>query len=236
MSSVDHSHPEHADHGDAHAIGHGHHKPSTHVPHVLPLSTYFKCWGALMVLTAITVGASYVDFGAANLIIAVVIATIKASTVALIFMHLLYDEKFNAIIIASSIIFLGIFVGFTMSDTEARGSGEKIQGERPQNISQPFARTHNEQLIVDKWAPKGAASALTGPPGVIVPKPAVAPTPAPTASEAPAAPEGSAAPAPSGSVAPEGSAAPAPSGSAAPAPSGSAAPSVSAKPAPSGKP
>ncbi len=222
MSSAEHSHSD-AGHGDAHA-GHGHHRPSKHVPHVLPLKTYFICWGALMVLTAITVGASYVDFGAANLIIAVVIATIKASTVALIFMHLLYDEKFNAIIIASSIIFLGIFVGFTMSDTEGRGLGEKIQGERPQNISQPFERTHHDQVLVDTWAPKGSTSAMTGPPGVIPPKPSASVDPVPVPVPVPA------------SAAPSDSAAPAPEGSVAPAPSASAAPSGSVKPAPSTKP
>src|SRR5262245_38421949 len=102
-------------HGHAHAAG------ADHKPHVLPIPIYLKTWGALMVLTAITVGASYVHFGSWNLIIAMLVATIKATIVGLIFMHLFWDHKFHAIIFCFSIIFLSIFIGFTMADTTYRG-------------------------------------------------------------------------------------------------------------------
>jgi len=75
-------------HDDDHGHGHGHDDGE---PHVLPLSTYFAVWGALVVLTVITVAASRFDFGAANTVIAMFIATVKATLVALFFMHLYHN-------------------------------------------------------------------------------------------------------------------------------------------------
>ena len=49
---------------------------------------YVSTLVALLILTAITVGASYIDFGSGNVVIALIIATIKATIVALFFMHL----------------------------------------------------------------------------------------------------------------------------------------------------
>lgn len=127
-----------------HAHG-GAHDPNDHHPHVLPLKTYLGTWGGLLVLTVITVGASYVDFGSGNLFIAMVIATIKATLVAALFMHLRYDERFNTIIISSSLIFLAIFIGFTIADTGNRGRAETIEKERPANIKDPFGALNPEQ-------------------------------------------------------------------------------------------
>lgn len=125
-------------HGHDHDHGHGHGQGGDHVPHVLPLKVYIGTWLGLMVFTVITVAASYVDFGDVNLWIALLIATIKASLVALLFMHLRWDERFNSIILVSSLIFLAIFIGFTMSDTENRGRAEPIEHERPANVKDPF--------------------------------------------------------------------------------------------------
>lgn len=121
-----------ADH-DAH-----HHGPD-HVPHVSPLSLYLKTFGTLMVLTVITVGASYVNLGVTvNLIIALIIATIKATVVAAFFMHLAYDHKFHTIVFASSLVFLLIFVSFTMFDTSARGQFDPVKRNRPALMTDPF--------------------------------------------------------------------------------------------------
>ena len=126
---------------DAHAHGHG----KDHVPHVLPLSTYLKTWGALLVLTVVTVGASYVNFGAANLWIALLIASAKAATVALVFMHLYWDHKFHAVIFGVSLIFLAVFIIFTLYDTQSRGRADGIEGQRPADVRAPFAGTRAER-------------------------------------------------------------------------------------------
>ena len=86
-----------------------------HEHHIIPLSTYFKVFGALMVLTALTVLTAQVDLGGwINIIVAMVIATIKASLVLMFFMHLYYDNKTNLIFFLGSILFLVIFITFTL--------------------------------------------------------------------------------------------------------------------------
>ena len=92
-----------------------HSKSHSPLPYLLTLI-------ALLILTGVTVGASYVNFGSStvNVIVAMLIATMKASLVALIFMHLRNDKPLNSIIFVSSLIFLGIFLGFCMIDVDSR--------------------------------------------------------------------------------------------------------------------
>ena len=140
---------------DSHG-GHGAHG-ADHVPHVLPLKVYFATFGVLVVLTVLTVTASRFDFGSMNLVIALLIATIKAVTVAALFMHLAFDHKFHSIIIGSSIIFLSIFIGFTMFDTNYRGRSDAIEGERPADILAPFKETQADEAIKEKYLGEGGA-------------------------------------------------------------------------------
>lgn len=94
--------------------------------HVSPVSLYWAVYIGLMILTIITVLAYYIplwlnlNLGAANVIIAMAIATTKASLVCLYFMHLKYDKKFLSIAFLSSLIFLGLFLGFTLLDINTR--------------------------------------------------------------------------------------------------------------------
>ncbi len=58
---------------------------------------YLAVFAALAVFTAVTVGASFMHFGekgshTGNIIVALIIATIKASLVAAIFMHLKWER------------------------------------------------------------------------------------------------------------------------------------------------
>ncbi len=81
---------------------------------------YVKTLLALLFLTIVTVGASYIDFGAGNVVIALFIATIKASLVALFFMHLKDDKPVNGIIAVAGFLFLGIFLMFDFIDFGTR--------------------------------------------------------------------------------------------------------------------
>lgn len=74
----------------------------------------------LLILTGITVGASYIDFGPANVAIALIIATCKAILVALFFMHLKWDKPVNAIAAVAGFLFLGIFLMFDLLDLDHR--------------------------------------------------------------------------------------------------------------------
>jgi cytochrome c oxidase subunit 4 len=74
---------------------------------------------ALLALTALTVTAAGIDFGPYNTVIALVIATMKASLVALFFMHLRYD-RFNAVVFLGGVFFLAVFMIFTLFDINSR--------------------------------------------------------------------------------------------------------------------
>jgi cytochrome c oxidase subunit 4 len=88
-----------------------------HSNHVLPLWVYLGVFSALLVLTVTTVAVAQVDLGTtANLIIAMVVACVKAGLVALFFMHLLYDKKIYLYVFMSSLVCLTIFIIFTGFD------------------------------------------------------------------------------------------------------------------------
>ena len=71
----------------------------------------------LLFLTWATVAVSYIDLGGMNVVVAMGVATLKASLVALYFMHLRWDRPFNAVIFVGSLFLLGLFLGFALLDT-----------------------------------------------------------------------------------------------------------------------
>lgn len=148
----------HAPKDHAHPSADAHHGSPDHVPHIVPVAEYFKTWGTLMILTGVTVGASYVNFGSANVWIALLIATVKASLVALYFMHLRHDQRFNSVILGAAVIFLGVFIAFTMFDTETRGRTDAIRADRPVDIKAPFSGTRSEQRAREKVAAEKIAA------------------------------------------------------------------------------
>jgi cytochrome c oxidase subunit 4 len=87
--------------------------------HVVPLRVLLAVWAALVLLTWITVAVAHVDLGNLNLWIAMTIATVKASLVALYFMHLRYDKPFYGVILVGALLFVMLFIGLAMMDTLA---------------------------------------------------------------------------------------------------------------------
>ena len=75
---------------------------------------------ALLFLTIVTVAAASFNFGSANVVIALAIATLKATLVALFFMHLVWDKPVNSIIAIAGFLFLGIFLMFDFLDVGTR--------------------------------------------------------------------------------------------------------------------
>jgi cytochrome c oxidase subunit 4 len=73
---------------------------------------YFLIFGVLVVLTAVTVAVSFVRFEdeLVNVLIALFIASIKASCVALFFMHLKFESKLIYVIIGVPLILCVILV------------------------------------------------------------------------------------------------------------------------------
>jgi cytochrome c oxidase subunit 4 len=107
------------------------HTHETHDHDPSSSGVYVKTLIALLFLTVVTVAASYVDFGAGNVVIALFIATIKATLVALFFMHLRYEKPVNAVVATAGFLFLGIFLMFCFIDFDSR------QNLQPVNLKPP---------------------------------------------------------------------------------------------------
>jgi cytochrome c oxidase subunit IV len=95
--------------------------------HIVSRTVYFVIFGALMVFTALTVGAAFVDldniFHGANTVVALTIAVIKATLVVLYFMHVRYSSRLIWVIVVSGIFWLAIMFVFTVSDYMTRPNG-----------------------------------------------------------------------------------------------------------------
>jgi cytochrome c oxidase subunit 4 len=88
--------------------------------HIVSPKIYFAIFGALMLGTILTVYAATIDlnqyFSGLNIIVALVIATCKASLVVLFFMHGKYSSKRTQLVIICSVFWLAIMLFMTMSD------------------------------------------------------------------------------------------------------------------------
>ena len=94
-------------------------KPHHH--YILPNKTALLVGASLLALTGLTVAMSHVHLGRLNMLAALFVAALKASLVAVFFMNLRYDKRENAVIFATSFLFLAIFIVFTSSDLFFRG-------------------------------------------------------------------------------------------------------------------
>ncbi|HYG69349.1 MAG TPA: cytochrome C oxidase subunit IV family protein [Anaeromyxobacteraceae bacterium] len=92
------------------------HSHGAHAAHVLPPSVLLGTFAALLVLTAVTVAVARVDLGAANLAVAIGVAAVKASLVALYFMHLRYEHRFHVVVLVGAALFAVLFGSFVLFD------------------------------------------------------------------------------------------------------------------------
>ena len=127
----DHSHDSlgHAPHG------HGTHGHDGEFSHPMPIWMLLSVFVALLALTVLTVYQSTFALGNIEVWLSLGIATIKAGLVIAFFMHLLWDKPLNAIIILSSLVFVALFLGFTMMD--AQGYREHLIMNSTLDESQP---------------------------------------------------------------------------------------------------
>jgi len=92
-----------------------------HVEHTGSVKTFAMIWVSLLILTGITVGASLVDLGPFNIIVALLIASCKATLVVLFFMEARYSSKITNVTIVSALFFLLLLLGLSMTDYVSRG-------------------------------------------------------------------------------------------------------------------
>ena len=100
--------------------------------HVSPVSLYLTIFGALMVLTAVTVGAAYVNLGAFNFAVAIAIAGFKASLVVWFFMHVKYQSHLTKLTVATGLFFLAILLGMSLIDYVSR---DDFRGRLPMPVN-----------------------------------------------------------------------------------------------------
>jgi cytochrome c oxidase subunit 4 len=82
---------------------------------------YFAVFFALLLGTGLTVFAATLDLGPFNAPVALGIATIKATLVALFFMHVWHaSEKLTKLVVVAALFFLFLLLGLTMSDYATR--------------------------------------------------------------------------------------------------------------------
>lgn len=92
-----------------------------YIEHHVPKSVYFLVFGALMVLTAATVGVAFVDLGRMNVVVALAVAVLKATLVVLFFMHVKYSSRLVQLVVIAALAWLMILFGITLSDYLTRG-------------------------------------------------------------------------------------------------------------------
>jgi len=85
-------------------------------PHLVPYSLFVAVWMALVGLTLVTVGASYLDLKQMTMFTALLIATIKISLVILYFMHARWDAPIIAYFIIACFVTYAVFVALTFAD------------------------------------------------------------------------------------------------------------------------
>jgi cytochrome c oxidase subunit 4 len=95
--------------------------------HIVSRKIYFAIFGALIVGTALTVAAAWVDldyvFHGANTVVALTIAVFKATLVVLYFMHVRYSSRLTWVIVVAGLFWLAIMFVFTISDYMTRPNG-----------------------------------------------------------------------------------------------------------------
>ena len=108
---------------------------SPHEEHHGPtVKMYFAIFGALCVLTVVTVFAAKIDFAhilgnqalgeLVNNVVALGIAFTKATLVVLFFMHVKYESKLVGLAVVASVIWLSFLLLITASDYMTRSYGD----------------------------------------------------------------------------------------------------------------
>lgn len=107
---------------EGHAAVEGHEEEHEH--HIVGPMVYFTIFIALLVGTAITIGASYLNLGPFNAALAIAIACTKATLVVLYFMHIKYSSKLMKLTVGAGVFTFLILVGMSMSDYISRAWGQ----------------------------------------------------------------------------------------------------------------
>ncbi len=93
---------------------------STELGHIVPFKVYVGVLLSLLVLTVLTVVVSRFDFGSWNIVVAMLVASVKATLVICFFMHLKFENKFTIGYAAFPIVLLALLMGGVFIDNPFR--------------------------------------------------------------------------------------------------------------------
>ena len=94
---------------------------SEHSEHIVSSKLYYTIWIVLLILTVVTAWVATVDLGRFNTVVALVIASAKATIVALFFMHIKYtSEKLTKMVVIAALFWLLILLGLSLTDYTTR--------------------------------------------------------------------------------------------------------------------
>ena len=91
--------------------------------HVVSPVIYRIVGSALLVLTGVTVWASYQEWGNFNAVAALAIAVFKAMIVVLFFMHVKYSSKLTKLTVFAGLFTFMALIGMTLADYFSRAWG-----------------------------------------------------------------------------------------------------------------
>jgi cytochrome c oxidase subunit 4 len=94
-----------------------------HQHHIVGPKVYVVILLALLVGTGLTVWASFVDLGPWNPVIALAIATGKATLVVLYFMHVKYSSRLTKLTVGAGLFTFIALISMTLSDYISRAWG-----------------------------------------------------------------------------------------------------------------
>ena len=98
-------------------------EPTHHEEHIVSPKIYGIIFGALLIFTGITVGASYLELGVFNAVVALAIACIKAVLVILFFMHVKYSSRLTKLTVAAGFFTFLVLITMSMTDYISRAWG-----------------------------------------------------------------------------------------------------------------
>ncbi len=91
--------------------------------HIVPPRIYIIVGSALLILTGVTVWASFIDMHEFNPVVALAIACLKASLVVLFFMHVKYSSKLTKLTVFSGLFTFVVLISLTLADYFTRAWG-----------------------------------------------------------------------------------------------------------------
>jgi cytochrome c oxidase subunit IV len=98
-------------------------EPTHHSHTIVQPKIYVIIFGILLCFTALTLGASYLELGVFNAVVALTIAVIKAVLVILFFMHVRYSSRLTMLTVASGFFTLIVLLTMTLTDYISRAWG-----------------------------------------------------------------------------------------------------------------